>query len=75
MSDRDLYRVGSASAVVGEVVALVTNLIHPRLSSYDDPVGETLRAAARSDAWIPIHLGLLVGSLLIVVGLFASPDR
>jgi hypothetical protein len=71
MSDRDLYRVGSASAVIGAVVALVTNLIHPRLSSYDDPVGETIRVVAGSDAWIPIHLGLLLASLLIVLGLFA----
>jgi hypothetical protein len=71
MTDRDLYRVGSAGAVVGAVVALVTNLIHPRLSSYDDLVGETLREAAGSDAWILIHLGLLLGTLLIVLGLFA----
>jgi hypothetical protein len=71
MSDRDLFRVGSASAVVGAIVALITNLIHPRLSSYDDPVGEILKEVARSDAWIPIHLGLLLGTLLITLGLFA----
>lgn len=71
MTDQGLYRLGSASAVVGAIVALVTNLIHPRLSDFDDPVGETLREVAESDAWIPIHLGLLLGSLLIVLGLFA----
>jgi hypothetical protein len=71
MSDRGLYRLGSASAVLGAILALVTNLIHPRLSDYDDPVGETLREVAESGGWIPIHLGLLLGSLLIVVGLFA----
>jgi hypothetical protein len=71
MTDQGLYRLGSVSAVVGAIVALVTNLLHPRLSDFDDPVGETLREAAQSDAWIPIHLGLLLGSLLIVLGLFA----
>ena len=71
MTDQGLYRLGSVSAVVGAIVALVTNLLHPRLSDLDDPVGETLREAAQSDAWIPIHLGLLLGSLLIVLGLFA----
>jgi hypothetical protein len=71
VDDRDLYRWGGAAAVVGAVVALVTNLLHPRISNYENYVGETLAKVAKSDAWIPIHLGLLVGSLLIVLGLFA----
>jgi hypothetical protein len=71
MDDRDLYRWGGAAAVIGAVVALVTNLLHPRISDYENYVGETLAKVAMSDAWIPIHLGLLLGTLLIVVGLFA----
>jgi hypothetical protein len=71
MSDRSLYRWGGAAAVIGAVVALVTNVLHPRITEYGDYVTSELTAVAESDGWIPIHLGLLLGSLLIVFGLFA----
>lgn len=70
MEDRMLFRVGSWAAIGGAIVALVTNLAHPRISNYDDYVRETLAKVSESDAWIAIHLGLLLGTLLIVVGLF-----
>lgn len=71
MSERALYRIGSWAAIVGAVVALVTNLLHPRISEFGDYVGAELRAVKASDGWIAIHLGLLLGSLLIILGLFA----
>jgi hypothetical protein len=71
MSERTLYRVGSWAAVLGALLALVFNLLHPRISEFEDPVGEVLREVARSDAWILIHLAVLLGTLLIVLGLFA----
>lgn len=67
MSERALYRVGAWAAIVGAVMALVTNLLHPRISELEQVVPE-VRA---SDGWIAIHLGLLLGSLLIILGLFA----
>jgi hypothetical protein len=71
MSERALYRIGSWAAIVGAVVALVTNLLHPRISEFGDYVEAELRAVRDSDGWIAIHLGLLLGSLLIILGLFA----
>jgi hypothetical protein len=71
MSDRALARVGAACALVGAVLALVFNLLHPRPSSFEDPVRDQLRMVAESDAWIPIHLGIVLSVLLIVLGLFA----
>jgi hypothetical protein len=71
MSERALYRIGSWAAIVGAIVALVTNLLHPRISEFGDYVGAELRVVRESDGWIAIHLGLLLGSLLIILGLFA----
>jgi hypothetical protein len=72
MSNRTLERLGAISAVVGAILALGLNLLHPRPSSFEDPVGETLRVVAASDAWIPIHLGIILSILMIVLGLFAA---
>jgi hypothetical protein len=71
MSDRTLERMGAISAMVGAILALVLNVLHPRPSSFEDQVGETLRVVAASDAWIPIHLGIILAVLMIVLGLFA----
>lgn len=71
MNDRTLFRWGSWAAIVGAVVALVSNLLHPRIDEFGDVVATELQAVADSDAWIPIHLGILLGSLLITFALFA----
>ena len=65
MPDRTTLRLGSGSAILGALLALVTNFLHPRLSDYDDPVAEELRVVAESDGWIAIHLGILLATLLI----------
>ncbi|MGH2663244.1 MAG: hypothetical protein ACRDH8_10675 [Actinomycetota bacterium] len=72
MPDRSTLRIGSAAAIVGGVLALVTNLLHPRLSEFDDYVPAELRMVADSGAWIPVHLGLLLGTLLISAGLYVA---
>jgi hypothetical protein len=72
MPDRTMLRLGSASAILGALLALVTNFLHPRLSDYDDPVAEELRVVAESDGWIAIHLGILLATLLITAGLYAA---
>jgi hypothetical protein len=70
MPDRALVRLGGAAAISGAVLAVVFNLLHPRPTAEGDPVRELLRAVAGSDGWVLIHLGILLASLLIIVGLF-----
>lgn len=71
MPDRTLFRWGSWAAVVGGLIALGGNILHPRASDFADPVAEELKIIGKSDAWVAIHLGILVGFLLITFGLFA----
>lgn len=69
MSERTLLRVGSAFAVVGAILALVVNALHPRPADFQ---AETLaRLVSESDIWIGIHVGILVAVLLLLGGLVA----
>jgi len=71
VTDKALFRWGSWAAIVGGVIVLAGNILHPRAESYDDFIAEELRIVGESDAWVEIHLGILVGFLLITFGLFA----
>lgn len=67
--DRRLWRVGSGAAILGAVSAGVGNLLHP-ITPRDDPSG-VARVIADSELWTPIHLVIVVGIILLLVGLFA----
>jgi hypothetical protein len=71
MTDRALFRWGGMAAVFGAILLVIFNLLHPRPTDFDNAAGGELRLVADSDAWVPIHLGILLGSLLIILGLFA----
>ncbi len=71
MDDRKLFRWGSWAAIVGGVVLLVMNFLHPRIENFDDPIADELRFIGETDSWVLIHLGILLGFLLITFGLFA----
>lgn len=66
---RWVFRLGGWAAVVGSVLGGVGNLVHP-VTPMDDPAG-VARAIAGSDLWVPIHLTIVVGILLMLGGLVA----
>jgi hypothetical protein len=55
--------------VIGALVALVLNLLHPRVDEYDRYSEAVLAEVARSGSWVILHLGLLVATILITLGL------
>jgi hypothetical protein len=71
VDDRTLFRLGSWAAIVGGVIALVGNILHPRHESFDDPMAEQLRIIGETDSWVALHLAILAGFLLVAFGLFA----
>src|SRR6266542_1492714 len=71
--ERWVYRIGGASAVVGALLGLVGNLIHPETPGPADPEG-TVRVVAESQIWVPVHLALVVAFLLMLGGLVAIHD-
>jgi hypothetical protein len=69
VEQRRILRIGGWSAVVGSVLAGVGNLLHP-VTPMNDPVG-VARVIADSDSWVPVHLAIVVGILLMLGGLVA----
>ena len=68
-SDRWVYLLGGVAAIVGSLMGMVGNLIHP-VTPLDDPEG-VARVIAESDAWTAIHLVIVFGIVLMLGGLVA----
>jgi hypothetical protein len=69
---RTALRVGAGCAIVGPLLALVVNVLHPRPSLSEVGRHETFaRLAADSTGWMVIHLGLVLAFVLIFGGLVA----
>jgi hypothetical protein len=64
-----VFRIGGVSAVAGAVLGGVGNLLHP-VTPDNDPVG-VARVIAGSDIWIPVHLVIVLGIVLMLGGLVA----
>ncbi len=70
MEDRQMLRIGSVSAVLGAILLVVTNILHPRDFEYGDTASHFADVAG-SDIYLGDHIGLLVGALLMTAGLIA----
>lgn len=68
--DRHLWKTGGVLAIVGGVVFMTANVLHPR-SSDISVYKEQIDTVAASDIWIADHLLFLAGGLLILLGLYA----
>jgi hypothetical protein len=64
-----VFRIGSAAGIVGALLGMVGNLIHPATPT-DDPEG-VARAIADSDLWVADHLAIVLGLILMLGGLVA----
>jgi hypothetical protein len=63
------FRLGAIGAVAGSLLAGIGNLLHPAT-----PVGqsgEVARAIAQSTVWVPVHLMIVAGLILMFAGLVA----
>jgi hypothetical protein len=68
-SDRWVFMIGGIAAIMGSLMGMVGNLIHPA-TPFDDPEG-VARVIAESDAWTLIHLVIVFGIVLMLGGLVA----
>lgn len=66
-------RISGALLIVGAVMALVGNALHPHTAGVD--VSATLQAIAQNNAWVGIHLTIIVAILLIIGGLIGLTER
>jgi len=64
-----ILRIGSVAGFVGSLLAMVGNLLHPA-TPIGDPEG-VARTIAHSESWVPVHLVIVVGLILMLGGLVA----
>src|SRR5918999_1946232 len=67
--DRRVFRIGGVAAVVGGLLVMAGELIHPVT-----PIGDVegvARVIAESDIWVPVHLVIVLGIVLMLGGLVA----
>src|ERR687897_1943502 len=64
-----IFRIGSVAGIIGALLAMVGNLLHPATPN-GDPQG-VARTIAESEAWVLVHLVIVVGLILMLGGLVA----
>ncbi|HYT38938.1 MAG TPA: hypothetical protein VEN99_05480 [Acidimicrobiia bacterium] len=69
MNDRSFLRLGAAAAVVGALLALAGNLLHPRFGDIADV--DLYRKIAGSDRWLTSDLLIIAALVLSTAGLVA----
>lgn len=67
---RDMIRIGALCAIVGALVFMAANILHPRSPNIQITALQ-VETVAHSDIWVTDHLLLLLGGLLLLPGLLA----
>src|SRR5215216_1566662 len=66
---RGIFRIGAVAGIVGALLAMVGNLLHPAT-----PIGDpedVARTIAQSERWVLVHLVIVVGLILMLGALVA----
>jgi hypothetical protein len=66
-------RISGALLIVGAMMGLVGNALHPHTAGLDGAA--TVQAIAQNGAWVAIHLTIIVAILLIIGGLIGLTER
>ncbi len=64
-----VLKIGGWAAVVGSLLGMVGNLLHPQ-TPIGDPFG-TAEVIARSGSWVSLHLIIVLGIFLMLLGMYA----
>jgi hypothetical protein len=64
-----IFWIGSVAGILGSLLAMVGNLLHPA-TPIGDPEG-VARTIAQSETWVLVHLVIVVGLILMLGALVA----
>jgi hypothetical protein len=64
-----IFRIGAIAGIVGSLLAMAGNLLHPA-TPIGDPEG-VAQTIAQSERWVPVHLVIVVGLILMLGALVA----
>ena len=69
-ANRTLIQIGAICAVIGAILFMVANIVHPRSPDIQITVKQ-IETVAQSYIWVTDHLLLIFGGLLLLPGLIA----
>jgi hypothetical protein len=67
--EESIFRIGAVAGIVGSLLAMVGNFLHPA-TPIGDPLG-VAQTIAQSERWVPVHLVIVVGLIFMLGGLVA----
>jgi hypothetical protein len=67
--EKSIFRIGAVAGILGSLLAMVGNLLHPA-TPIGDPEG-VAQTIAQSERWVLVHLVIVVGLILMLGGLVA----
>jgi hypothetical protein len=68
-AERSIFRIGAVAGILGSLLAMVGNLLHPATPT-GNPEG-VARTIAQSANWVLVHLVIVVGLILMLGALVA----
>jgi len=66
-----ILRIGAAAGIAGALLGMVGNLAHPATPAASEDAEGLARTIAGSGSWVPDHLVILLGLILMLGGLIA----
>lgn len=69
MSQRHALRIGAVSGILGGILLLVGNIVHPRESGQLDDAESLLDVVSRSNIWVVDHVVIMI-ALALLLGAF-----
>jgi hypothetical protein len=69
LEEWSIFRIGAVAGIVGSLLAIVGNLLHPATPT-GNPEG-VARTIAQSENWVLVHLVIVVGLILMLGALVA----
>jgi hypothetical protein len=71
---RQALRIGAVGAIVGGVIGLVANLLHPREAGSLDDVEGLLEEVSGSSIWVGDHFAILVALALLLAAFYGLTE-
>ncbi len=70
MSQKQALKIGAVGAIVGGVIGLIANILHPRESGTLDNTEAFLEEVSGSDIWVADHFALMIAVSLLLAAFY-----
>ena len=68
MNEKPNFKIGAYLLIIGSILAVIVNVLHPRSADINDPSAR-FQEIADSAIWLPDHMGIVLAVLFLLGGL------